>query len=57
MADDLDERIRSAMFDHLDRLTMAHPAGIPSELINTFEHDGRPVRLIVQPGFIRACSS
>jgi putative restriction endonuclease len=47
---DLDERLRSAVFVHLDRLSSAHPDGIPSQVINTFQFDGKPVRLVVQPG-------
>ncbi len=38
------------MFVHLDRLAREHPGGVPSELINSFEFEGRPMRLIVQPG-------
>jgi putative restriction endonuclease len=49
-ADDLDTRVRLAMFAFLDRLSAAHPQGIPSDVINTFEFDGAPMRLIVQPG-------
>jgi putative restriction endonuclease len=48
--DDLDARLRLAMFAHLDRLSLAHPDGIPSAAINTFTFGGVPVRLIVQPG-------
>jgi putative restriction endonuclease len=47
---DDDERLRLAMFDHLDRIAAAHPGGIPSRDLNTFTFDGRPVRLTVQPG-------
>jgi putative restriction endonuclease len=50
MADDLDARVRLAMFAHLDRLTIAHADGMPSSLINTFQFEGEPMRLIVQPG-------
>jgi len=48
--DDLDARVRLAMFAHLDRVSAAHPDGIPSSVINSFVFDGRPLRLIVQPG-------
>ncbi|HEX6497657.1 MAG TPA: HNH endonuclease [Micromonosporaceae bacterium] len=48
--EDLDARIRLAMFAHLDRLRAAHPDGISSDLINSFSFDGAPMRLIVQPG-------
>src|SRR5213078_2188844 len=47
---DLDTRMRLSMFAHLDRLTAAHPDGIPSDLVNSFMFEGRPIRLIVQPG-------
>src|SRR5690606_13854685 len=51
MADpDLDERLRLAVFAHLDRVSAAHPDGIPSSVINTFTFDGEPMRLVVQPG-------
>jgi len=49
-ADDLDARLRLAMFAHLDRLSAAHPDGIPSNVINTFAFEGGPMRLVVQPG-------
>jgi putative restriction endonuclease len=48
--DDLDARMRLAMFAHLDRVSAAHPDGVPSNVINSFTFDGEPVRLIVQPG-------
>ncbi|MFS8499958.1 MAG: hypothetical protein FWJ70_17365 [Micromonosporaceae bacterium] len=51
MADgDLDERLRQAIFAHLDQVSAAHPDGIPSRVINTFTFEGRPVPLVVQPG-------
>src|SRR5690606_39668678 len=51
MADpDLDERLRLAVFAHLDRVSVAHPDGIPSSVINSFTFDGEPMRLVVQPG-------
>jgi putative restriction endonuclease len=50
LADDLDTRLRQAMFDHLDRVSAAHPDGVPSAVVNTFTFNGEPVRLIVQPG-------
>jgi putative restriction endonuclease len=49
-AEDLDTRMRLAMFEHLDRVSAAHPDGVPSDVINSFTFDGAPVRLIVQPG-------
>ncbi|HEY7175584.1 MAG TPA: HNH endonuclease [Micromonosporaceae bacterium] len=50
VSDDLDTRVRLAMFAHLDRLSAKHPSGIPSDAINEFVFDGEPMRLIVQPG-------
>lgn len=47
---DLDERLRSAAFAHLDRVSAAHPDGIPSSVINSFAFEGRPMPLVVQPG-------
>ncbi len=47
---DLDERLRLAMFAHLDRVSAAHPDGAPSAVINSFMFDGVPMRLTVQPG-------
>lgn len=49
-ADDLDARMRSAMFAHLDRVSTMHPDGVPSDVINSFTFEGQPLRLIVQPG-------
>ncbi|MBO0868425.1 MAG: HNH endonuclease [Micromonosporaceae bacterium] len=49
-SEDVDTRVRAAMFAHLDRLRLAHPDGIPSSVINTFVFDGQPIRLVVQPG-------
>jgi putative restriction endonuclease len=48
--EDLDTRVRLAMFAHLDRVSAAHPDGIPSDVVNSFTFDGAPMRLIVQPG-------
>jgi putative restriction endonuclease len=48
--DGLDARLRLAVFAHLDRISAAHPDGIPSSLVNTFSFEGEPMRLIVQPG-------
>jgi putative restriction endonuclease len=48
--EDVDARLRVAMFAHLDRVGRAHPEGIPSSVVNSFEFEGRPVRLIVQTG-------
>lgn len=48
--DDLDTRLRAAMFAHLDRLKVAHPDGLPSNVINSLTFDGTPIRLTVQPG-------
>ena len=39
-----------AMFAHLDRVSAAHPDGIPSQVVNSFLFEGVQVRLIVQPG-------
>lgn len=50
VADDPDTRLRLAMFAYLDRLSAAHPEGIPSDKINAFVFEGEPLRLIVQPG-------
>ena len=52
MADggDLDARLRAAMFDHLSRISAAHPEGVPSNVINSFVFEGVPTRLVVQPG-------
>jgi putative restriction endonuclease len=52
MADggDLDTRLRMAMFDHLSRVSNAHPDGVPSDVINSFVFDGAQFRLVVQPG-------
>jgi putative restriction endonuclease len=47
---DLDTRVRLAMFAHLDRISAAHPGGIPSAVINSFVFEGAPLRLVVQPG-------
>jgi len=46
---DIDARLRLAMFAHLDRVSAAHPDGVPSEAINSFVFEGAPMRLIVQP--------
>jgi putative restriction endonuclease len=54
--DDLDARVRLSMFAFLDRVSAAHPQGIPSDVINTFEFDGAPMRLIVQPGIRKPAS-
>ena len=35
-AEDLDSRLRTAMFAHLSRLSTTHPDGIPSEVIKSF---------------------
>ena len=43
-------RLRLAVFAHLDRVSAAHPDGIPSRVINAFAFDGQPVPLVVQPG-------
>jgi putative restriction endonuclease len=48
--DDLDSRLRTAMFAHLNQVSAAYPAGVPSNVINSFNFDGKPIRLIVQPG-------
>ncbi|HEY2669115.1 MAG TPA: HNH endonuclease [Rugosimonospora sp.] len=48
--EDLDTRVRLAMFAHLDRVSATYPGGIPSDVINSFVFDGEPMRLVVQPG-------
>jgi putative restriction endonuclease len=48
--EDLDERLRLAVFAHLDRVSAAHPDGIPSAAINTFVFDRQPMPLVVQSG-------
>jgi putative restriction endonuclease len=48
--DDLDARLRAAMFAHLDRVSATNPGGVPSAVINSFEFEGQPLPLIVQPG-------
>jgi putative restriction endonuclease len=48
--EDLDTRMRVAMFDHLEKVSAAHQDGIPHDVINSFVFDGRPLRLVVQPG-------
>ncbi|WP_298345451.1 HNH endonuclease [Ferrimicrobium sp.] len=49
--DDGDLQLRQAMFDHLDRcLAGAKAEFLPSRMINTFEFQGQPIRLIVQNG-------
>lgn len=47
---DIDTRLRLAMFAHLDRVSVRHPDGVPSDVINSFVFDDAPMRLIVQPG-------
>jgi putative restriction endonuclease len=48
--DDHDARMRLAMFAHLDRVSAAHPDGIPSKAINSFVFEGRSVPLTVRSG-------
>lgn len=48
--EDLDARLRAAMFAHLARVSATHPDGVPSDVINSFTFDGSPMRLLVQPG-------
>lgn len=51
MAADADAQLRTAAFAHLNALKKLHPDGaLRSADINTFTHDGRPMRLIVQTG-------
>lgn len=51
MSEPVDYRIRAAMFDHLDRLLATSPDGsLSSFALNTFEFEGRAVRLTVQTG-------
>jgi putative restriction endonuclease len=53
----LDERMRFATFAHLGRVSALHPDGIPSDVINSFSFDGRPMlRLIVQPSIRKPAS-
>lgn len=47
--DDLDARVRLAMFAHLDRVSAANPGGASSEEINSFVFDGTSMRLMVKP--------
>jgi putative restriction endonuclease len=48
---DTDERVRSAVFAHLDRLLSSSPDGsLRSADINTFAFEGRAIRLIAQTG-------
>ncbi|MFD0583093.1 HNH endonuclease [Dactylosporangium darangshiense] len=49
-ADDVETRVRLAMFRHLDQVSAKHPDGAPSDVINSFTFDGAPMRLVVQPG-------
>ena len=48
--EDVDTRLRLAMFQHLDQVSARHPDGIPSQVINSFTFEGELMRLIVQPG-------
>lgn len=51
MADGGDAALRSAAFDHLNRLQSRSPDGaLRSADINSFSFEGRPLRLIVQTG-------
>ncbi|MGI8692116.1 MAG: HNH endonuclease [Geodermatophilaceae bacterium] len=50
VASEVEERVRAAMFAHLDGLADGHPDGLRSADINRFEVDGMQVRLVVQPG-------
>ena len=51
MSEPVDYRIRAAMFDHLDRLIATSPDGsLSSFALNSFEFEGRAVRLTVQTG-------
>lgn len=50
VGEDVDTRLRLAMFRHLDQVSARHPDGVPSEVVNSFTFDGVPMRLIVQPG-------
>lgn len=45
-----DAQVRAAMFAHLERLTAQHPEGLSSADLNTFAVNGRPMKLVVQPG-------
>jgi len=47
----VEQAVRAAAFAHLDRLHALHPDGaLPSREVNTFEHEGRRVPLVVQSG-------
>ena len=49
--DSPDARLRTAIFEHLDRLLLTRPDGaLASAAINMFTFEGRPIRLIVQSG-------
>lgn len=48
MLDDM--QVRTAMFDHLRRLTELHPEGVRSADLNTFTIGDRAMKLVVQPG-------
>jgi len=48
--EDVDTRLRLAMFRYLDQLRLKHPGGIPSDVINSFTFEGALMRLIVQQG-------
>lgn len=51
MPDTTDGRLRTAMFNHLDRLLANSPDGsLPSSAINSLNFEGRLLRLIVQTG-------
>lgn len=51
MVGDADAELRAAAFTHLDRLRQLSPdGGLRSSDINTFEYQGKPLRLIVQTG-------
>ena len=51
MAGDADAELRTAAFTHLDRLRQRSPdGGLRSSDINTFDYQGKPLRLIVQTG-------
>ena len=51
MPDPTDARLRTAVFNYLDRLLATSPDGsLPSPAINSFTFEGRPIRLVVQSG-------
>lgn len=52
----VDGEIRAAAFAWLDEVTLRHPDGVPSRVINKFVFDGRGQPLIVQSGIWKPAS-